>query len=140
MSEEFRTLISDVEAVFETNAELAVDDDRRLVTEAHAWLNWSLVAAHEVGPFVAVEADAMTGAMGQAGHFVVRTKAGVSDHFARRRIDGLTRSADLRGGNAGILRFAFKVPNVALTLRWFSENKRARDVRLITFDATPAIH
>src|SRR5205807_6648227 len=108
MSEEFRTIISDVEAVFEANAELAVDDDRRLVTEAHPGLNWSLVAAHKVGPFVPVEADPVARAMGQSRNFVVRTKAGVGDYFARRGIDALTRPADLRGGNAGILRFAFK--------------------------------
>src|SRR5437660_687112 len=100
MSEEFRTLISDVEAVFETNAELAVDDDRRLVAEAHPGLNWSLVAAHKVGPFVTVETNAVARAMRQAGHFVVRTKAGIRDHFARRGIDHLTRPADLRRGNA----------------------------------------
>src|SRR3977135_2216680 len=75
LAEKIWSAFSDVEAVFEANAKLAVDHDCRLVAEAHTRLNRRLVAAHKVGPFVAVETDAVAGAMRQPGRFVIRTKA-----------------------------------------------------------------
>ena len=56
-------LLGDVETVLQPNAKLAVDHDGWLVAETHAYLNWRLVSAHEVRPFVTIEADAVTGAM-----------------------------------------------------------------------------
>src|SRR5689334_17083510 len=63
LREKLRPGFRDIQTVFETNAKLAVDHDRGFVAEAHAGLNRSLVAAHEVGPFVPVESDAVAGAM-----------------------------------------------------------------------------
>src|SRR5256714_6057561 len=133
-------MVCDVQAVLEANTEFAIDGNRGFVAEAHSGLDWSFVAAHKVGPLMAVEADAVTGAMRQAGNFVVRTEAGIGDHFARRRIDSFARCADLRRGKARILRFAFEVPDIALSLGRLAEDKRARDVGLITFNAAPSIH
>src|SRR6266446_1247543 len=60
---EFRAVLSDVKTVFQANAEFTIDRDRRFVAEAHAWLNRSFVAAHEISPFVSVESDAVPRAM-----------------------------------------------------------------------------
>src|SRR5262245_65164398 len=81
LREEFRAVLGDVQAILEPDAELAVDRDHRLVAEAHAGLQRRLVAAHEVRPLVAVEADAVAGAMRQAGHLVAGAETGVGDHL-----------------------------------------------------------
>src|SRR5262245_14713346 len=94
LREEMCTGVVEVHAVFEPNAELAGDGDHRLVAEAHAWRHGCLVALHEVRPLVVLEADAMAGAMGQAGRLVSGSKAGVFDDLARRRIHRLTWRAD----------------------------------------------
>src|SRR5437763_14729771 len=86
LREELRTRLGDVQTVLEPNSEFAVDGDHRLVAEAHARGDWRLVAAHEVGPFVAVEADAVAGAVRQPGHFVARPETGVRDHLPRRGV------------------------------------------------------
>lgn len=43
-------------------------------------------AAREVGQFVAVEADAMSGAVRQAQDLIIRAEAHVSDHLARHGV------------------------------------------------------
>src|SRR5205823_14713655 len=50
--EELRSTLSDVETVFQADAKLAVDHNRRFVAEAHAGLNWRLVTPHKVRPFM----------------------------------------------------------------------------------------
>ena len=128
LSEELRATLSDVETVFEADAKLAVDHDCRFVAEAHAGLNQSLVAPHKVCPFMTVEADAVPRAMRQAGRFVIRTEPGVSDYFARGGVYGFTWCANLRSRETGVLRFLFQIPDLALTIGWFTEDERARDV------------
>ena len=59
MREELRAGVRHIQAIFEADAELAVDRDHRLVAEAHAGRERRFVAAHEVGPLVAVEANAV---------------------------------------------------------------------------------
>src|SRR5436190_7898153 len=54
LGEEVRSVLADVEAILEAAAELSVDDNCRLVAEAHAWLDLGRVAAHDVGPLVSV--------------------------------------------------------------------------------------
>src|SRR5690349_11179054 len=107
---------SDVETVFEANAELTIDHDCWLVAETHAGLDRRLVAANEVGPLVTVESDTMPGAMRQSRDFVVWPKPGISNHFARRGIDGLTRRPNFRCGKPCILRLLFKVPDLSLSI------------------------
>src|SRR6266542_1388810 len=129
-----------VKAVFQANSKLAIDYDRRFITKAHTSLNRRFVTAHKVCPFMSVQPDAVTGAMWQSGSFVIRAKAGVSDHFASGGVNRFAWRADLCGCETGVLRFAFKVPNVSLPLRRFTEDECARDVGLIAFDAATAIH
>src|SRR5919197_725067 len=83
LRKKFWTVRRDVKTIFQTHAKFAVDHDRRFVAKAHARLNRRLVAAHEVSPFVTVEADAVTGAMRQARRLVIRSKAGISQNFSR---------------------------------------------------------
>src|SRR5437763_9355720 len=75
LGKKLRAALGDVETVLEPDPEFAIDGDHRLVAEAHARLERRLVAADEVGPLVAVEADAVAGAMRKARHFVVRPES-----------------------------------------------------------------
>src|SRR4029077_5091890 len=70
IGEKLRTSAGNVETVFQTNAELAIDYDRWFVAKAHTRLDEGLVAAHEVRPFMAVEPDAVAGAMRKPRGFV----------------------------------------------------------------------
>src|SRR5258708_8221815 len=62
--EHLAAVFGDVPVVFEADAELAGDVDAGFVGEAHAWGEWGGVAADEVGPLVAVHADAVAEAAG----------------------------------------------------------------------------
>src|SRR5690242_6184933 len=86
LAEKLCALLTDVETILESYPKLAVNHDRRFVAETHSDLNWSLVTAHKVGPFVSIQADAVARAMRQSGSFVIRTEARVSDHLARRGV------------------------------------------------------
>src|SRR5438876_9622313 len=97
LGEKLRSGLRNIEAVFESDAELTVDRDHRFVAEAHAGLQRRLVAANEVRPFMAVEADAMSRAVGESGDFVVGAETCVGDHLARRRVDRFAGHAGLGG-------------------------------------------
>ena len=71
----FAAVFGDVPVVFEADAELASDVDAGLVGEAHAGGKGRGVAADEIGPLVAVHADAVADAVGEV--FVVGAEAGV---------------------------------------------------------------
>ncbi len=81
----------DVPVVFETDAELAREIDAGFVGEAHAGCEGRGVAANEIGPLVAVHADAVTDAVGEV--FVVGAVACGGDDRARGSVDGLTLDA-----------------------------------------------
>src|SRR5436309_2763833 len=117
LGEKLRAVLRDVQAVFESDAELAVDRDHRFVAETHARLQRRLVAANEVRPFMAVEADAMARAVGKSGDLVVRPEVRVRDHLARRRVDRLAGHARLRRVERGHLRALLEVPHVDLPFR-----------------------
>src|SRR5581483_5991444 len=138
--EHLRAAFGDVEAVFQTDTEFAVDGDHRLVAEAHSGLDAGLVAAHEVGPFVSVESDAVAGAVRQARHLVIRAEAGVGDHLARGGVHRLAGRSRPGRGQCGVLRFALQIPDATLALGRLAENERARDVGLIPLDGAPAVH
>src|SRR5713101_7331867 len=74
LGEEFRAALGDVKAILESNPELAVDRDHRLVAEAHPGRERGLIAADEVRPLVNVEADAVPGAVRQPRHLVARAE------------------------------------------------------------------
>src|SRR5258708_9402340 len=63
--EHLAAVFCDVPVVFEADAELAGDVDAGFVGEAHAWGERGGVAADEVGPLVAVHADAVADAGGE---------------------------------------------------------------------------
>ena len=139
LGEHFRAALGDVHAVFEADAEFAVDGDGRLIAEAHAGLNFRLVAFDEIGPFVTVEADAVAGAMRQAWDTVAGSETSLGDDIAGGGVDGFTSRADLRGGERGILRFALEVPDEFLAVGRLAENHGAGDVALIAFDADAVV-
>src|SRR5260370_6074816 len=87
----------DVQTIFQTNSELAVNDDRWFVAKTHARLNRRLVATHKVRPFVPLEPDAVTRAIRQPRRLVVATKACVGNDLACGRVHGFARRADLAG-------------------------------------------
>src|SRR5215212_10354917 len=128
LREKLWTILSDVQAVFQTNSKLTVDHDRRFITETHARLNRRLVAAHEVCPLVPVETNAVSSAMWQAGDFVIRAKPCIRDHFSRSSINNLTSRTDFRRGKPGILRLSFEIPNLPLTIGGFAKHKGSSDV------------
>jgi hypothetical protein len=128
LGEELRSTLSNVETVFEADAELAIDNDCRFVAKAHTGLNQSLVTTHKVCPFMSIEADAVARAMRQAGRLVVRTETRVGDYFARGRVDGFARRANFGSRETCVLRFLLEVPDLTLTIGWFTEDERARNV------------
>jgi len=95
-SEHFAAVGGDNPVVFETDAELTGDVDARLVGEGHAGSEWRGVASDEIGPLVAVHADAVAEAVGEV--LVVRTVACVGDDFAGCIVDGVTGDAGTRCG------------------------------------------
>src|SRR6266566_4441750 len=86
LAERARAILRDVEAVFQANAELAIDGDHGLIADTHSGLEARLVSAHQVSPLVAVKPDTVAGTVGQAGHLVIRAETKSGDHFERGRI------------------------------------------------------
>jgi hypothetical protein len=80
-----------------------ISSSAKLLINRRALWRKQFGAAHEVGPGVAVEADAMPGAVRQARDLIIRAEAHVSDHFARR-------------GQSGVSGFALKIPYLALAV------------------------
>jgi hypothetical protein len=76
----------DDHVVLEAHAEFAVDADGRFVREGHAGPQHGLVALHEIGPFVHVEADAVAGAMREAGSCGLRRFLKIPDVALEREI------------------------------------------------------
>src|ERR1700693_1354020 len=80
--EHAHAVFGNVHAIFEAHTELAIDRDGGFVAEAHAGSNPRLVASNQVSPLVAVQPDAVAGAVRQAWDFVAWSEAGVGNHFA----------------------------------------------------------
>src|SRR5215510_6203215 len=130
--EQARALFGEVETVFQSDAEFTVDGDHRLVAETHSRPQQSLVSPNEIRPLMAVEADAVSGAVRQPRNLVVGAKAGVGYHFARSRVHRFAsragRSARTQGalkpgaqiGNTCASRFPMSFGTRPLTLYQFS--------------------
>src|SRR5438046_3116914 len=99
--EHFAAVFDDVPIVFEADAELAGDVDAGFVGETHAGGERGGVAADQVGPFVAVHADAVTYAVGEV--FVVGAVAGRGDEIAGGGVDGLALDTGMSCGEGGRL-------------------------------------
>src|SRR5262245_25149065 len=70
-AKQFGSFFSNVETIFQSNAELAINRDHRFVAETHTRLKPGLVAAHEVGPLVPVQTYAVARAMRQPRNFII---------------------------------------------------------------------
>ena len=57
LREPHRSVFGDVEMIFQTHTELAVDADHRLVRETHAGCQRRTVFLHEVCPLVHIKSD-----------------------------------------------------------------------------------
>src|SRR3546814_14857117 len=66
--------LGDVEMILQPDAEAVRHDDHRLVGETHSGGEGRLVASHKIGGLVDRQADAVTGAVRQAGKPVVRSE------------------------------------------------------------------
>jgi hypothetical protein len=88
----------DDHVVFEAHAEFAVDTDGGLVREGHAGPEHGLVALHQIRPFVHVQADAVAGAVRQAGRGIAGAEAGAVDDPAGGDVDILAAITG-SGGN-----------------------------------------
>ena len=93
-AEEMRAVGANVQAVFESYAEFARDGDGGFITEAHAHSDGGFISFHEVGPFMPFHADAVTGAVGEAGQAIVFGESGIFDHFSRCGINDFAGGTD----------------------------------------------
>ena len=138
--EHFAAIVGDVPVVFEADAELAGDVDAGLVGEAHAGGEGRGVAADEVGPFVAVHADAVADAVGEV--FVVGAVACGGDDVACGGVDGLALDAGMGCGERGGLGLVDDVEDFACLSslgRGVAEDEGAGDVGLVAFDETAVV-
>src|SRR5215469_4753763 len=132
-------VLGDVHAIFQADSELAIDGDHRFVAEAHSGTQERPVASDQVGPLVAVQADAVAGAVRQARHFVTWTEAGIDNDFARRGVHGFAGCAWFGGGESSILGPTLEVPYLDLARRRLSKYDGSRDVGLISLDGAAIV-
>src|ERR1700738_1932946 len=97
--EELAAGLGDVPVVFEADAEFSRQIDAGFVGEGHSLSEWGIVAADEVGPLVAVHADAVTEAVGEG--LVAGAEAGVGDDGAGGGVDGVAGDSGAGGGEGG---------------------------------------
>ena len=64
-----------VEMILQPDAKFTGHANHRLIAKAHALGQWRVVTADEIRPFMDVHADAVAGAVRQAGQMVVGAKA-----------------------------------------------------------------
>src|SRR3954471_2460922 len=93
--EETGPALGHVEAIFEADSELAGQIETGLVGEAHARAERHRLATDEVDRLVAVEADAVAGAVRKAGQRVAGAVAPAFILGAHRIVDASRRAAEL---------------------------------------------
>src|SRR5258708_10829946 len=109
----------------------------RLVGEAHPRPKLGGVAADEVGPLVAVHADAVAKAMGEA--LICGAEAAVRDDLAGGRVHRLAFHARPGGSKSRLLGLADELPDLALARGGgAAEDPGAGDVALVPEAAPPA--
>ena len=64
-----------MEMVFQTDTEFTRHTDHWLVAETHAFGKRGIVAADQIRPLMNIHADAVAGAVRQAGQLVIRAEA-----------------------------------------------------------------
>src|SRR5438105_5813422 len=138
LREALRAVRGDGDDVLVADAHLPRDVDPRLVGEAHAGAQGGAVGAHEVGPLVAVHADAVAQTMGE--ELVVGAEARLLDHAAGGRVHGLRLQPLAGGGEARLLRAPHDVPDAALAIGGGgAEHARARDVARVAEQAPASV-
>ncbi len=92
----------DVHSSSKPNAKFAGQINTGFVAESHSGRQRKSIAANQVWPLVAIQADAMAEAVREV--FVAGTITGVADYLARGGIDGLAFDARSGGLESGFLR------------------------------------
>src|SRR5436853_4730195 len=103
-----------MEAILQPDAEPAGDVQARLVGEAHADAERHRLAMDEVDRLVAVETDAVAGAVREAGEAIARPIAPALVLGAHRIVDAARRAAELGGADRDLLALMDLVPDPAL--------------------------
>lgn len=123
--------------VFEADAELADDVDSGLVGEGHVGFERKGVASDEIGPLVAVHADAVAEPMAEV--LVAGAVARVGDDLAGGCVDGLAGGSGFACGEGGGLGLVDDVEDLLLLVGGFAEDEGAGDVGLVAFDGTAVV-
>jgi hypothetical protein len=129
-----------MEAVFEADAEASRNVDARLVREAHARRQRRPFATHQVHRLVAVQADAVTSAMRQAGEFVTGAIAERTVVTPHRIVDRSGGCSHFRRLQRDLLAACDGVPDLALLRARSAEHEAARHIGLIALDTATAVH
>src|SRR6185369_1374889 len=108
--------------------------------KTHAPREQRLFALHEIDGLVAIEADAMAGAMREAGKFVARAVAPLHVLRTHGVVDTSRRNVNSRGLDRDLLAVAHLLPHLALLGRGLAEYEGARDVGLIACHRAAAVH
>lgn len=128
-----------MEMILEPHPEAVGHDDHRLVGEAHARRERRGVAAHQIRRLVDRQADAVAGAVRQAGKPVIGAESRLLDHGAGGRVDRLARHAGAHRIEGRLLRLGLDGPDRAFVVADVAEDVGPRDVRMIAFDAAAGI-
>ncbi len=135
--EELRAVFGEEHVVFQADAEFAAQVDAGFVGKSHSGLEQGGVVADEVGPFVAIHADAVAEAVGEVG--IVGAEASVVNDFAGGGIDRSAGKAGFGCGKCGGLGAMDDVKDVLLPVGWLAKGKAAADVGLIALDGAAVI-
>src|SRR5687768_2590773 len=95
---------------------------------------------HEVDGLVYVETDAVAGAMREPGKFVTGAVTPFLVLRANRIVHSASRHADASGLDRDLLAVAHLLPDSALLRLRLTEHEGSRDIRLVAFDRTAAVH
>jgi hypothetical protein len=133
--------LGDVPVVFEADAELTGEVDAGFVGEAHTRGERGGVAPDEIGPLVAVHADAVTEAVGEV--LVVGAESCGGDDVASGGVDGLALDSGACGGEGGGLGPVDDVEDLAGLVKFreggVAEDEGAGDVGLVAFDGAAVV-
>jgi hypothetical protein len=135
--EELGAVVGDDHVVFEAEAELVGDVDAGLVGEDHAGHHLLVVALHEVGPLVHVEADAVADAMVE--EVVGGAVAGFDDDLAGGAVDDLHGDAGAGGGERGGLGVEDDFEDGALQVGGLAVDEAAGDVGGVAVDGAAVV-
>src|SRR5208282_2645928 len=136
-SEQFRASFHDVHVVLQTDAEFSADVNAWFIAKGHLRLEFCRVAAHQVGPLVAVHAHAVSQAMGEV--HVTGAEARFGDDLARGGVHGTGFNSGFGGRERRALGPMHDVEDPFHFVARFAEHKRTGDVGLITFHGAATV-